>query len=283
METNFLNFKKIFLIIFVGLVVPLSAQVVQYGRVVEMNTGGKTLSGVSLSVPSVHDSWPTASDANGVFKLSFAEHQVGDVVYGLRIHKQGYEVVNHHIVRDGWTLTDRDTLRVVMASVDKLTESRARYYDLVEAACISRHESTVSFINDQFAQGLINKTELDQWLLEADRELWQSYQNMDELADRFARINNDDLSSDDARIAERLAVADMQGAIAIATEGVFFSVLEAYRGTSLQTPLENQEQSVASVIYDTALITKMMRVYELLNDKETECEKLLEELRKLLR
>ena len=186
-------------------------------------------------------------------------------------------------MRDGWTLTDRDTLRVVMASVDKLTESRARYYDLVEAACISRHESTVSFINDQFVQGLINKTELDQWLLEADRELWQSYQNMDDLADRFARINNDDLSSDDARIAERLAVADMQGAIAIATEGVFFSVLEAYRGTSLQTPLENQEQSVASVIYDTALITKMMRVYELLNDKGTECEKLLEELRKLLR
>ena len=51
----------------------LFAQVVQYGRVVEMNSGGKELSGVSVTIPTLHDCQPTMSDKKGVFRLSFSE------------------------------------------------------------------------------------------------------------------------------------------------------------------------------------------------------------------
>ena len=66
-----------------------SAQMVQYGKVVEMNSKGKTLSGVSVTVPSAHDCHPTSSDAFGVFRLSFGEHQTGDVVHGLKAKTAG--------------------------------------------------------------------------------------------------------------------------------------------------------------------------------------------------
>ena len=46
----------------------LNAQMVQYGHVVEMNSGKKALAGVSVSIPSAHDCQPTASDVNGTFR-----------------------------------------------------------------------------------------------------------------------------------------------------------------------------------------------------------------------
>lgn len=108
---------------------PLFGQVVQYGKVMEMDEQGSPLAGVTLTVPSEHDCQPTLSDSRGQIRLCFSEHQVGDVVRGITAKKQGFDVVSVHVTRS-WTLTTEDTLTIVMAPKGQLKEARTRYYGL---------------------------------------------------------------------------------------------------------------------------------------------------------
>lgn len=219
-----------------------SAQMVQYGKVVEMNSNGKTLSGVSITVLSASDCHPTASDAFGIFRLSFGEHQNGDVIHGLRAKKYGYEVVNHHVIRDGWTLTDRDTLRIVMAPAAKIHEARMRYYDLLETACISRYETTLQLLDEHYAHHRISKPEYQYWKQEAENELRQAYQSMDDYAYAFACVNEDDTDDETRKLLSKLKANDMEGAMALVSGQPFETVLQAYSGFSGAFPLHDPEE-----------------------------------------
>lgn len=219
----------------------VQAQMVQYGRVVEMNTGGKALPGVSLTIPSAHDCQPTASDVNGVFRLCFGEHKTGDVIVGLNAKKHGYEVVNHHITRDGYTLTDKDSLRIVMAPVGKIAEARARYYDLLETACVSRYDSTCSYLNQQYADHIITRPELDYWLEEAEKELQSAYLNLDNYADRLARLNEDELDTEMQILHDQLISGQTDAVMACIASENASTVLEGYLIFSGAYPMAEEE------------------------------------------
>ena len=104
-------------------------QMVQYGKVTEMDEHGNLLAGTMLTVPTEHDCQPTQSDSKGCFRLCFDKHRVGDVVSQITARKKGYEVVNIHVTRN-WTLTTADTLRIVMAPKNMVKEARLKYYEL---------------------------------------------------------------------------------------------------------------------------------------------------------
>lgn len=249
--TRFLREIALLALFFTG---NLCAQVVQYGQVVEMNSGGKKLSGVSVTLPAVHDCQPTMSDKKGVFRLSFSEHKIGDVVHGLRFKKVGYEVVNHHIVRQGWTLTDKDSLRVVMAPQGKIAEARARYYDLLETACVERYDSTMFFLNQQPAQGYITESEYQYWKSEADAELDDAYKNMEDFADRLARVNDEDRDDISVNLRKKLKENDMDGAFALLSGSNFVPVLQAYNGISGHRMVMNEEENVANEFKETMFL-----------------------------
>ena len=215
-----------------------SAQMVQHGKVVELNSSGKAISGVSVTVLSAHDCHPTSSDAFGVFKLSFGEHQTGDVVHGLRAKKYGYEVVNVHVTRDGWTLTDRDTLRIVMAPTAKINEARMRYYDLLETACVSRRDATMRILDEHYASHSITLPEYQYWKLEAENELQRAYQSMDDYAYAFARVNEDDRDEATVELVAKLKANDMEGAMALVDGKPYETVLQAYTVFTSTYPLE---------------------------------------------
>ena len=228
----------------------LPAQIVQYGIVREMNSGRKGLPDVSVTVPSAHDCQPTASDAQGRFRLSFGEHRVGDVVYGLKVRKYGYEVVNLHVVREGYTLTDRDTLRLVMAPEGKISEARARYYDLLETSCLIRYDSTMSFLNEQYAQRKISEPQWEYWKSLAEEELKESYLKMETLADKLARINGDDLDVDSYHLYEKLLSGEVEPALALVTDDDDMCVMDTYIAFSGNYPMEDPEEHVAAGFYD---------------------------------
>jgi hypothetical protein len=227
----------------------LSAQMVQYGYVVEMNSGGRSLPNVSVSVPMAHDCQPTASDARGLFRLCFGEHRVGDVVMGLSARKYGYELVNRHIV-EGYTLTDRDSLRIVMAPIEKLKEARERYYALLENASIQRYDSTMAFLNGQYAQQIITKPELDYWQSLAEAELKFAYQNIDDYADHLARINEDDLDEAAWQYYDKLMVGDAEAGLALIGDMPESNVIDDYLVFIGTYPMTNPEVHVASGDFD---------------------------------
>ena len=123
--------RKIIVIAMLLLYSPLFGQMVQYGKVVEMDDLGKPLAGVAVTIPTESDCQPTMSDVQGRFRLSFGKHNVGDVVCGIEAKKHGYEVVNIHVTRQ-WTLTKADTLTIFMAPQRKVKEARTKYYELSE-------------------------------------------------------------------------------------------------------------------------------------------------------
>lgn len=228
----------------------LSAQMVQYGYVVEMNSGGQPIANVAVAVPMAHDCPPTASDANGAFRLSFSEHKIGDVVVGLSARKYGYEVVNKHIVRDGYTLTDRDTLRIVMAPADKLKEARKQYYSFLETAYIHRYDTTMSFLNAQYAQQVITKAELDYWQSLAEAELRSAYQSIDDYADRLACINADDLDEASGLLYDRLQEGDVEPCLSLIGDTKESHVLDDYLVFAGVYPMTNPEEYVAAGDFD---------------------------------
>ena len=123
-------YRIIFVIICFSSVCTLSAQVRQVGVVVEINSNGRAVPGASIEAVSSDDVQPAVSGNDGVFILNFAKKKSGDVVYNLRVYKSGYEVVNTRQINDGVVLTDRDTLKIVLAPPAKLAEARELLRDL---------------------------------------------------------------------------------------------------------------------------------------------------------
>ena len=210
-----------------------------------MNTGGKAIPGVSLTIPSAHDYQPAASDARGQFRLSFGEHKVGDVVIGLNARKYGYALVNKHIV-EGYTLTDRDSLRIVMAPIEQLEEARQRYYALIEADGIQRYDATMSYLNEQYAQHIITKPELNYWQSLAEAELQDVYRTIDDYADRMARINMDDLNAEELATYEMLIGGDAEAGLALIDDMPESTVFDDYLVFSGTYPMMNPEVRVAA-------------------------------------
>lgn len=196
MNDIFFTHAKALTLFFLLIALNAFAQTTQYGRVVEQNSNGRSVAGVMVEVPSSPDCQPTSSGANGFFRLVFSEHQPGDVIHGIRIKKYGYEVVNHHVMHEGWTLTEKDTLRIVLAPEGTVSEARRRYYQYLEEAYLTRYDSIASFLHSRYAQQLMTEQEFNTRMEQAVSELNLSFQNLDMYADQLARMNQDDLDMD---------------------------------------------------------------------------------------
>jgi len=214
-----------------------TAQMVQNGKVVEGNSKGKPLSFVSIEVDSVHDCQPQMSDASGKFKLRFASHKNGDEIW-LHATKKGYEVVNIHVTR-GWTLSSKKTLLIIMAPRDSVNAARKRYYDVAEAACKARYDSTMNVLNEHYANHVISMPQYQFWKVAAENELQQAYQSLEVYADVFARLDEYDEDKNNAAILARLKANDILGAMALASDTPCEDVLQAYTEISLRFPLES--------------------------------------------
>ncbi|MCR5040282.1 MAG: hypothetical protein K6A94_13225 [Bacteroidales bacterium] len=249
-------FASLVVLLLLGLYNNVEGQMTQYGKVVEMKTNGKALARVHVSVQS--DAPPTSSDARGVFRLSFQHHQTGDTVH-VQVGKDGYELVNIHVSR--WTLTDRDTLRIVMAPIGVVREARMRYYGLVEAACIGRYESTMNLLNEHYAQNKISMSEFQFWKLMAENELNDTYGNMEYYADVFARIDEYDMDEMQAAINNRLESDDILGAMALASEKPLKPVMQAYLDFSNTFPLENLGEMELMAEMDSLPVTDTLYEY----------------------
>lgn len=226
-------------------------QMVQSGKVVEANSKGKALSGVYIRLTAdVQDYQPTSSDAHGLFRLSFSEHQVGEKVYVIA-EKSGYEVVNIHILKDGWILTDREKLIVEMAPKAKVDKERKRYYGLAEAACVERYGATMSLLDAELAQQKISMKEYQYWKLKAEDELHQSYKNLSDYADAFARVNADNTDPATVTLVEKLKANDIEGAMALVDANPGPTVMQAYSGFTVAFPMQVPEVPVASMATDT--------------------------------
>lgn len=188
--------KKIILIsLLLGVVSSLYSQVKQIGIIRELNSNGKPISGVAITCLSDKDVQPTISDKNGIFILHFDDKKAGDILYNLRIYKQDYEIVNNHILKYGWTLTQKDTIRIILANKNILSQTRAKYYNIIDQFQIKKYKSTTDSLKKALEFKNISLEEYSLRAEDAERELSKAYTKIEEYADLLAKINKDDMDS----------------------------------------------------------------------------------------
>lgn len=207
--------KILALISLIILSISIKAQVTQIGIVRELNSNGKTMSGVGITIPTASDVQPAYSDNNGVFLLIFSEKKVGDILHNIRISKPNYEVVNHQLLKDGWTLTEKDTLEIILAKSQLIAESRAKYYNIIDQYQIQQYNATISKLKKELEAEKITATEFSERADAAEIALQDAYDQIDFYADKLARINRDKMDSISRTAFQFLEKGDVEAAIEV--------------------------------------------------------------------
>lgn len=170
--------------------VSLSAQVSQKGNVRIFNSQHTPLPGVQLTAIGAP---ATDTDNNGEFCFHFLNHKAGTAISSPQAYKKGYEVVNSDML-NGWILSEKRPLDIVMAPEGTIEEQKNHYYAIAIAHFSKLRNKTVQEINHLYAQQKITQAERAQRLKELAEENHTFMNMLDKYAEKFARINPDDIT-----------------------------------------------------------------------------------------
>lgn len=191
-----------------------SAQVIQKGRVLVQNSGNTPLSAVTILIKGA---MPTSSDDMGNFRIYIPEGHDGDRVVVYDICKKGYELVNETDVRY-WNLSSTEPFVIIMCPRGNLDEARRKYYDLGRDLYYDRYCVAADSLRHALEISAITQKEYEMRVAEAEQTLSRAMDRLSVFADRFARVNRDDLSELDKRAFEYLDVGDIESAVSVYDE-----------------------------------------------------------------
>ena len=195
------------------------------GIVVEQNSKVKTgkvvyVQGASIKAPQAT---PQMSDANGKFKLIFADLPLGNVTR-IDVDRNGYEVVNSKVLQAAAITGRKAPLEIVMCKLGLLYENQVVYYHIATDATREQYEKKIKILE----QGGKNKDDLIARLQkemnkeinskeEAIKSLKEQYQlqfaQSQDIANKFVTVNLDDESETYQRAFEAFQSKDIDKAI----------------------------------------------------------------------
>ncbi len=190
----------------VGVVLGQSSQ---KGKVVLINTNNQPLALVEVSA---RGSNVTTSDAEGDFTLFFERDMYGQVVSFNSIYRAGYEVVNEIDLRI-WIVSNDRYCKIVMCKKGYLDQERERYYNLGKGIYYTRYTEKASELKRLIAENKLTTERYQQEEEAAMAEYRSAMNKLNEYADKFARINSDELSGVDSIAMIKLRAGDIDGAI----------------------------------------------------------------------
>lgn len=187
------------------------AQMCQKGLVALINSKNTPLAGVELVVTGAS---PAVSDANGYFELQLKNDAEGKMIQFERIHKRGYELVNLKDI-ETWVVSTERTYKIVMCQKGYLAESRMKFYNMGDDIYRKRYEGTISELNRLIKENRITEEQYQIRLEQAGEEYKKSKEQLDYYADKFSRMNRDELRGIDSIAILRFDSGDVNGAISV--------------------------------------------------------------------
>lgn len=194
------------------------------GEVVLINSNNAPLPGVELVVEKAV---PTFSDANGKFKLEMQNDSEGQIIQFQRIFKKGYEIVNSKDI-ESWIASPELVYKIVMCRNGYLQESKMRYYNAGNLLYRNRYENAVSELDKLIEAKEISQAQYTEKLNEIKDEYDQSKRQLDYYADKFSRLNRDELKGIDSLAMSRFDAGDIDGAIQIYESASMIEKFEKY-------------------------------------------------------
>lgn len=213
------------------------------GEVVLINSNNAPLPGVELVV---ENAVPTFSDANGKFRLELQKDGEGKIVLFQRISRKGYEVVNSKDI-ESWIASPELIYKIVMCKKGYLEESKMKYYNAGNLLYRKRYENAISELNKLIKTNEISQIQYIEKFKEAKNEYDQSKRLLNYYADKFARINRDELKGIDSLAMSCFDTGDIEGAIKIYENASMIEKFEKYIGDRTQVT-DNMNTLLPSII-----------------------------------
>jgi len=168
-----------------------SYALVQNGLVREQNSGKTAIGGVQIIF---NDAVPTTSDDYGKFRLLFNTKKPGDFIFVNEITKNGYELVNKKELEILKTSnSDQLGQDIILAKAGKIEAAKKEYYNISDKALLSGFEKEKKSLQSQLQRLQISQTEYLDKFTTLQEQYDKQKQALDQLADKFARVNFDDV------------------------------------------------------------------------------------------
>lgn len=225
--------------------VSLSAQVSQKGNVRIFNSQHTPLPGVQLMAIGAP---ATDTDNNGEFCFHFLNHKAGTAISSPQAYKKGYEVVNSDML-NGWILSEKRPLDIVMAPEGTIEEQKNHYYAIAIAHFSKFRNKTVQEINHLYAQQKITQAERAQRLKELAEENHTFMNMLDKYAEKFARINPDDITQIEKQVLK------------LVEDGKLTEAIELYNNSGLIVQARQKLQQRTQADEDIDLLAERMYRY----------------------
>ncbi|MFZ4427504.1 MAG: hypothetical protein ACOYOO_10120, partial [Saprospiraceae bacterium] len=170
-----------------------TAQKIQHAMVREQNSGRKPVPGAQVIFS---DAVPTTSDQAGRFRLVFQNKKAGEWVFLTEIQKAGYELVNNKEIEQ-LKLGNTDSLGtdVILAKAGVLEAAKKEYYAISDKALKAGFEKEKAALRAQLQQARISQEQFSEQLEALQKQFDTQQKELDQLADKFARVNFDDVSA----------------------------------------------------------------------------------------
>jgi tetratricopeptide (TPR) repeat protein len=166
---------------------------IQNGKVREQNSRCHPISGAEVLFV---DAVPTASDNDGNFRLAFEGKKPGDLVFFAEIRKHGYELVNG---KDLEILKISSSNRlgedIIMAEAGTVDAAKKEYYGVSDKALLASFDKKYRALQEGLKNAELGQKEYLDQLTALQEQFDRQKQSLDALADKFARVNFDDVDS----------------------------------------------------------------------------------------
>ncbi len=189
------------------------SQVTVKGLVTEQNSRNKPIPGVQIKALGTT---PEVTGNDGLFELAFTGKKPGDRIIVSEIIKKGFEVVNKDLVNN-WVITNNPNQRtkIVMCPEGLIAQNTLKYYNISVASLTQGYQEKISALKHQK-----EKAEIDARTFEEQAgllaEQFSNQQNqLEELAEMFARENFDDCSAIHSQAFEAFKTGNLREAIRI--------------------------------------------------------------------
>ncbi len=183
---------KRFLLTAVCLIVsiPGFGQVTLKGIAVKMNSSFTPVAGVEVVA---YGGVPDVTDEAGLFFLKLPDASSGDLVFDIRVSKKDMEVVNVKEIEQ-WVASEDILYKVVLCPKGQIEESRMRFYNVGKTYYQKEYERKLVEIKLERERQQADSLEFERSIAELNMEYDKRMKLLDFYADKFARINKDELS-----------------------------------------------------------------------------------------
>lgn len=171
----------------------LPAQTIQSGKTRELNSNKATIGNVDIQFA---DAVPTASDGSGNFRVVFSEKSPGEYASVNIIRKSGYELVNEKELRSlRITNTAQLAVDIILAKAGVIDQAKREYYQISEQALTTNFEREKEELVTRLRSSQLSQAQYEAQVKKLEEQLELQKASLEALADKFARVNFDDVSA----------------------------------------------------------------------------------------